>query len=60
MSWIWVNLFFGLIAVAFTVGLPLWVMLKYPEGDAPEVVARRVDEPQRPSALVPERGVLVP
>jgi hypothetical protein len=33
MSWILLNIPLGALMVAFTVGLPLWVMLKYPEGD---------------------------
>jgi len=33
MNWILLNIPLGAAMVAFTVGLPLWVMLKYPEGD---------------------------
>ncbi len=33
MNWILLNIPLGALMVAFTVGLPLWVMLKYPEGD---------------------------
>jgi hypothetical protein len=33
MNWILLNIPLGAVMVAFTVGLPLWVMLKYPDGD---------------------------
>ena len=33
MNWILLNIPLAALMVAFTVGLPLWVMLKYPEGD---------------------------
>lgn len=33
MSWMLMNIPLGALMVAFTVGLPVWVMLKYPEGD---------------------------
>jgi hypothetical protein len=59
MSWIWMNLFFGLIAIAFTVGLPLWVMLKYSEDVVPEAEAPPAEERQYSEALLPESGVLV-
>lgn len=32
MSWIWLNIPLALVMVAFTVGLPLWVIVKHPEG----------------------------
>ena len=32
MNWILLNIPLGAAMVAFTVGLPLWVMLKHPEG----------------------------
>ena len=31
MSWIWINIPLCALMVAFTVGLPAWVLLKYPE-----------------------------
>jgi hypothetical protein len=34
MSWIWLNIPFAVVIVAFTVGLPLWVIVKHPEGEA--------------------------
>ena len=33
MNWILLNIPLGALMVAFTVGLPLWVMLKHPDGD---------------------------
>ena len=33
MNWILLNIPLAAAMVAFTVGLPVWVMLKYPEGD---------------------------
>lgn len=33
MNWILLNIPLGVAVVAFTVGLPLWVTLKHPEGD---------------------------
>jgi hypothetical protein len=40
MSWIWLNAPFGVVAVAFTVGLPLWATLKVHE-DAQHVVTKQ-------------------
>ena len=37
MNWILLNIPLGAAMVAFTVGLPMWVMLKYPEGDDIEI-----------------------
>ena len=31
MSWIWLNMPLGFVAVAVTVGLPLWTIVKFPE-----------------------------
>jgi len=31
MSWIWLNIPLCVLMVAFTVGLPAWIMLKYPD-----------------------------
>jgi hypothetical protein len=33
MSWIWMNIPLSVLAVAFTVGLPTWVLLKYPDAE---------------------------
>lgn len=33
MSWMLMNIPLAALMVAFTVGVPAWVMLKYPEGD---------------------------
>jgi hypothetical protein len=35
MNWILLNIPLGALMVGFTVGLPLWVMLKHPDGDDP-------------------------
>ena len=32
MSWIWLNIPLAVVMVAFTVGLPLWLIVKHPEG----------------------------
>ena len=34
MNWFWLNIPLGVLITAFTVGLPLWVMLKFPEVEA--------------------------
>jgi hypothetical protein len=35
MSWIWMTIPLCVLMVAFTVGLPVWVMLKYPDDADP-------------------------
>jgi hypothetical protein len=35
MSWILLNVPLALVMLAFAVGLPMWVMLKHPEENAP-------------------------
>jgi hypothetical protein len=33
MSWIWLNIPLCVLVVAFTVGLPAWIIAKYPDDD---------------------------
>jgi hypothetical protein len=42
MNWILLNIPLGALMVAFTVGLPLWVMVKYPDGDDTTLTAAPV------------------
>ena len=42
MGWIWLNMPLALVFVAFTVGLPLWVIIKHPEGGTSEASAAQV------------------
>jgi hypothetical protein len=42
MSWIWLNMPFALVIVAFTVGLPLWVIIKHPEGGTSDASVAQV------------------
>jgi hypothetical protein len=47
MSWIWMNVPLCVFAVAFTVGLPAWLIWKHPdEGDprAAQAAAKRSQE----------------
>jgi hypothetical protein len=41
MNWILLNIPLGLVMVAVTVGLPLWVMLRFPEDDPQARTAAR-------------------
>jgi hypothetical protein len=42
MTWIWLNMPLAVLMVAFTVGLPLWVIIKHPEGGASDASAAQV------------------
>lgn len=53
MSWIWLNIPLCVLAVVFTVGLPLWVMLKYPD-DADTSVAQTAAPRPREHAVAAE------
>lgn len=50
MSWIWLNMPFAVLMIAFTVGLPLWVIVKHPEGGATDASAAQVSPHAQPSA----------
>jgi hypothetical protein len=39
MNWILLNIPLGVVLVIFTVGLPLWVMLRFPDDDTREPIA---------------------
>jgi hypothetical protein len=51
MNWILLNIPLGILMVAFTVGLPLWVMLKFPEGDDKPAVQTATPRPREHTAL---------
>jgi hypothetical protein len=46
MSWIWMNLPLCVLMVAFTVGLPVWVMLKYPDDADPKAAQTAAERPR--------------
>jgi hypothetical protein len=50
MSWILLNVPLALVMLAFTVGLPMWVMAKHPEENAPVAIDAAV---LRPVAATP-------
>jgi hypothetical protein len=56
MNWILLNIPLGAVMVAFTVGLPLWVMLKHPDGDdaaiAPTAAVTHEDSAARECSAV--------
>jgi hypothetical protein len=47
MAWILLNVPLAVLMLAFTVGLPLWVMFKHPEENRPVPVSREVLRPVR-------------
>jgi hypothetical protein len=53
MSWIWINFPLAILLLAFAVGLPLWVTLKFPEdgSSATTQKARKPSEESRVSLL---------
>ena len=52
MTWIWLNMPLAVLFVAFTVGLPLWVIVKHPEGGATDTSAAQVPAHAQPSASI--------
>ena len=47
-AWILLNIPLAALMLAFTVGLPLWVIFKHPEENRPVPVSREVLRPVRP------------
>jgi hypothetical protein len=52
MTWIWLNMPLAVLMVAFTVGLPLWVIIKHPEGSATDAPAAQVPSHAQSSASI--------
>jgi hypothetical protein len=46
MSWILINIPLCVLAVAFTVGLPAWIMLKFPDEADTTAVHTAVPQPR--------------
>ena len=44
--WIWMNIPLCVLMVAFTVGLPVWVMLKYPDDADPLAAQTAAAQPR--------------
>ena len=57
MSWILLNIPVAVVMVAFTVGLPLWVIVKHPEGGASVESRTQVSPRERNSGSIPEAQV---
>jgi hypothetical protein len=60
MSWIWMNIPLCVLAVAFTVGLPAWVIWKHPdEGDPRAAQAAAKESQERTAAAAPRQQIPV-
>jgi len=57
MSWIWLNIPLAVVMIAFTVGLPLWVIVKHPEGGASVDSPAQVSPRERNSVSIPDGGL---
>ena len=57
MSWIWLNIPLAVVMVAFTVGLPLWLIVKHPEGGASVDSPAQVSPRERKSGSIPDREI---
>jgi hypothetical protein len=60
MAWIWLNVPLCVAMALFTVGLPVWVMTKHPEGNSPVPLDRTVlrPEPQSVARPMADAGLL--
>ena len=57
MSWIWLNFPLAVVMVAFTVGLPLWLIVKHPDGESSSDSPAQVSPRERDSGAILDGAV---